>query len=117
MFTLDLKTQETIYTVSQLNQSVKLLLESQFPAVWVQGEISNFSQPSSGHWYFSLKDREAQVKCAMFRGQQRALSFKPNNGMQVLIKAHVSLYENRGEYQLIVDTIEEKGLGKLAIEF
>ncbi|OGT55270.1 MAG: hypothetical protein A3F43_03360 [Gammaproteobacteria bacterium RIFCSPHIGHO2_12_FULL_42_10] len=117
MTTLDITTQETIYTVSKLNQSVRSLLEDRFPWVWVEGEISNFSQPSSGHWYFSLKDPSAQVRCAMFRGNQRRLAFAPTNGLHVLVKAHVSLYENRGEFQLIIDEIEERGIGKLYQEF
>src|SRR3990167_4470097 len=117
MTTLDIITQETIYTVSKLNQSVRSLLEDRFPWVWVEGEISNFSQPSSGHWYFSLKDPSAQVRCAMFRGNQRRLAFAPTNGLHVLVKAHVSLYENRGEFQLIIDEIEERGIGKLYQEF
>ncbi len=102
-----------IYTVSRLNSEVRFLLEESYETIWVEGEISNFAAPHSGHWYFSLKDTSAQVRCAMFRGQQRHLGFTPKDGMHVLIKAHVSLYENRGEFQLIADFMEERGEGKL----
>lgn len=105
--------QQDIYTVSRLNNEVRLLLEESFHQVWVEGEISNFAAPNSGHWYFSLKDPSAQVRCAMFRGNQRQLGFTPKDGMHVLIRARVSLYPNRGEYQLIAEVMEERGEGKL----
>ncbi|GJM07241.1 MAG: exodeoxyribonuclease 7 large subunit [marine bacterium B5-7] len=113
--TTEMKT--SIYTVSQLNTTVKTLLSETFPCVWVSGEISNLSQPSSGHIYFTLKDANAQVRCAMFRMQQRGLSFRPKDGVQVLVQAQVSLYPNRGDYQLIVSSMEDAGLGKLQREF
>lgn len=109
--------EQEIYSVSRLNASVKHLLENNFMTIWVEGEISNFSAPSSGHWYFSLKDTSAQVRCAMFRGNQRKIICCPKDGMHVLIKARVSLYENRGEYQLIAEEIEERGEGKLKQAF
>src|SRR3989338_7430883 len=109
MQTADIEQQEKIYTVSRLNNEVRFLLEDTFPLVWVEGEISNFAAPHSGHWYFSLKDSLAQVRCAMFRGNQRKLNFTPKDGMHVLIKARVSLYENRGEFQLIAEAMEERG--------
>lgn len=109
----DLEERQEIYTVSRLNNEVRFLLEDTFPALWVEGEISNFAAPHSGHWYFSLKDTHAQVRCAMFRGNQRQLGFTPKDGMHVLIKARVSLYPNRGEYQLIAECMEERGEGKL----
>jgi exodeoxyribonuclease VII large subunit len=102
-----------VYTVSRLNNSVRFLLEDTYENVWVEGEISNFAAPNSGHWYFSLKDASAQVRCALFRGNQRQLGFTPKDGMHVLIKARVSLYENRGEFQLIAEFMEERGEGKL----
>ena len=105
--------QEAIYTVSDLNNDVRAILEENFPFVWVEGEISNFAAPHSGHWYFSLKDANAQVRCAMFRARQRNLQFIPKDGMHVLVKASVSLYTNRGEFQLIAEAIEERGEGKL----
>ncbi len=117
MQTTTIVEQEAIYTVSRLNNEVRFLLEGHFPTVWVEGEISNFAAPHSGHWYFSLKDASAQVRCAMFRGQQRKLPFTPSNGLHVLIKARVSLYENRGEFQLIAEEMEERGEGKLRRAF
>lgn len=109
--------QTDVYTVSRFNTTVRLLLEKNFTSVWVEGEISNFSAPHSGHWYFSLKDATAQVRCAMFRANQRRLGFTPKDGMHVLIKARVSLYENRGDFQLIAESMEERGEGKLRREF
>lgn len=105
-----------IYTVSELNRETGLLLNSHFLSVLVEGEMSNLSIPASGHYYFSLKDSNAQVRCAMFRGQQRR-SFKPENGKQVVVKAQVSLYEPRGDYQLIVEHIEDAGAGALRRAF
>src|ERR1700722_4383484 len=110
---MSLEIREEIYTVSRLNNEVRFLLENNFPFVWVEGEISNFAAPHSGHWYFSLKDTTAQVRCAMFKGNQRRLEFTPKDGMHILIKARVSLYENRGEFQLIAESMEERGEGKL----
>ena len=107
----------TIFTVTELNGSVRLLLSSHFGIIWVEGEISNLAQPSSGHLYFTLKDQDAQVRCALFRGPARGLGFKPANGMRVLARAQVSLYEPRGEYQLIVDYLEEAGDGALRRAF
>lgn len=106
-----------VYSVSELNNQVKDVLEDTFPQVWVEGEISNFAAPGSGHWYFSLKDAQAQVRCAMFRGNQRRLTFTPKDGLHILIRARVSMYPNRGEYQLIVDHMEERGEGKLRRAF
>lgn len=110
---MDLEERADIYTVSRLNNEVKFILEDTYPAVWVEGEISNFAAPASGHWYFSMKDPSAQVKCAMFRMNQRKLNFTPKDGSHVLIRARVSLYENRGDFQLIADFMEERGEGKL----
>ncbi|MEW5251510.1 exodeoxyribonuclease VII large subunit [Microbulbifer discodermiae] len=106
-------TNRSVLSVSDLNREVKSLLENNIPLLWVGGEISNFSTPSSGHWYFTLKDARAQVRCAMFRGRNRSLRFRPGNGLDVLIRARVSLYEGRGEYQLIVEHMEEAGIGAL----
>ena len=106
-----------IYSVSALNQSVASLLEREFGWIWVEGEISNLSQPASGHLYFSLKDNAAQVSCAMFQGRNRTLTFSPDNGNQVLVRAKVSLYQPRGNYQLIVDRMEEAGDGALRRQF
>ena len=100
-------------TVSELNREVKQLLEGNVPLLWVGGEISNFAAPSSGHWYFTLKDARAQVRCAMFRGRNRSVRFQPGNGREVLARARVSLYEGRGEFQLIIEHLEEAGFGAL----
>jgi exodeoxyribonuclease VII large subunit len=102
-----------VYTVSQLNRSVRFLLENHFPQVWVEGEVSNLSRPSSGHLYFSLKDAGAQLRCALFRNRARLCGARLANGLQVLTRARVSLYEPRGEYQLIVEHVEESGAGAL----
>ena len=106
-----------IITVTQLNRETSQLLAEHFLSVLVEGELSNLSMPASGHMYFSLKDANAQVRCAMFRTQQRRLGFKPENGKQVIVKAQVSLYEPRGDYQLIVEHIEEAGDGALRRAF
>lgn len=105
-------TRET-YTVSRLNQEARTLLEGQFASLWVEGEVSNLTRPSSGHLYFSLKDARAQIRCALF--QNRAFLFRdcPHNGQQVLVRGRVSLYEPRGDYQIIVDYVEEAGAGAL----
>jgi exodeoxyribonuclease VII large subunit len=110
-------TQPPVYSVSQLNKAVRSLLEGHFPLIWVEGEISNLARPSSGHFYFSLKDEQAQVRCAMFRNRNMLLRFKPENGMQVKIRARVSLYEGRGEFQLIAEHMEEAGYGALQRAF
>ena len=112
-----ISSRDTVFSVSSLNQSVANVLESQFSWVWVEGEISNLARPASGHLYFSLKDARAQIKCAMFRGSNRKLNFQPADGQQVLLRAKVSLYQPRGDYQLIVDRMEESGEGALRRQF
>ena len=102
-----------IFTVSRLNQTVRLLLEQEMGQVWISGEISNFSQPSSGHWYFTLKDDTAQVRCAMFRNSNRRVTFRPQHGQQVLVRANITLYEPRGDYQIIVESMQPAGEGLL----
>lgn len=106
-----------ILTVSQLNRAAKDLLETYLPLLWVEGELSNLSAPSSGHWYFTLKDPAAQVRCAMFRNRNQLVRFKPEAGKKVLVRAKVSLYEGRGDYQLIVEHMEPAGLGDLQRQF
>jgi len=106
-----------IYSVSELNRETKTLLSNYFSYIQVKGEISNLSTPSSGHIYFTLKDQKAQIRCAMFKSQQRRLNFKPENGKQVIISAQVSLYEARGDYQLIADKMQEAGKGDLQLAF
>jgi len=109
--------QREIYSVWQLNREVRELLESGFARIWVEGEISNLARPPSGHLYFSLKDARAQVSCALFRNVATRLGFKPENGTQVLVRAEVSLYEARGNFQLIVNHMEEAGDGALRRAF
>ncbi|WP_297201227.1 exodeoxyribonuclease VII large subunit [uncultured Pluralibacter sp.] len=103
----------TIFTVSRLNQTVRLLLEQEMGQVWISGEISNFTQPASGHWYFTLKDDGAQVRCAMFRNSNRRVTFRPQHGQQVLVRANITLYEPRGDYQIIVESMQPAGEGLL----
>ncbi len=106
-----------VFTVSQLNQRAKQLLEVSFATVKVEGELSSLSRPSSGHWYFSLKDSGAQVRCAMFRSRVAQLRFQPKEGDLIEIRARVSLYEARGDYQLIVDGMKPAGEGALLLAF
>jgi len=106
-----------VYSVSRLNREVRVLLERGFASLWLEAEISNFSRPSSGHWYFSLKDAAAQVRCAMFRQRNMLCPFTAGDGQKVLVRARVGLYEPRGEYQLIVDHMEDAGLGALKRQF
>ena len=113
----DISHTEEIYTVSRLNREVRLVLEGNFSVFWIEGEISNFVSPHSGHWYFSLKDANAQIRCAMFKPHNRRFAILPKDGMHVLLKARVSLYEGRGDFQLLVEHMEEAGLGKLQKEF
>ena len=106
-----------VYTVSRLNREVRSVLERALSVIWVEGELSNFSQPASGHWYFSLKDRGAQLRCAMFRMQNALVGFTPRDGAHLLLRGRLSVYEARGEYQLIVEHLEEAGVGALKREF
>lgn len=106
-----------IFTVSRLNQTVRLLLEQEMGQVWLRGEISNFSQPSSGHWYFTLKDNTAQVRCAMFRNSNNRVTFRPQNGQQVVVRANITLYEPRGDYQIIVESMQPDGAGLLQQQY
>ncbi len=106
-----------VFTVSQLNRAARQLLETHFALLWVEGEISNFVRPSSGHWYFTLKDGSAQVKCAMFANRNSRVRKLPQNGQKVVLRARVSLYEGRGDYQLIAEHLEEAGAGDLQQAF
>ena len=115
--TLGLDENTEVLTVSALNREVRQLIEQSLGSVWVEGEISNLAKPSSGHIYFSLKDEKAQVRSAMFRQQNRRLGFEPRNGLQVLVRARASLYEARGDYQLIIEHMEEAGEGALRRRF
>ena len=102
-----------VVSVSELNKRVRALLENQFETLWVAGELSNVKPASSGHWYFCLKDPTAQIDCAMFRTRAQFLDFRPENGLQVEVRARVTLYEPRGSYQLVVEEIRKAGLGAL----
>jgi exodeoxyribonuclease VII large subunit len=102
-----------VLTVSELNRMARRVLESQLPLLWVEGEVSNFMRAASGHWYFSLKDASAQVRCVMFRGRNQFADFTPANGDHVEIRALPSLYEARGEFQLGAETIRRAGAGRL----
>ncbi|GIX30755.1 MAG: exodeoxyribonuclease 7 large subunit [Porticoccaceae bacterium] len=106
-----------VLTVSELNRRARLLLETHLNLVWVRGEVSNFSCPSSGHWYFTLKDAAAQVRCAMFRNRNQLLRTRPRDGDQVLVRGRVGLYEARGDYQLVVEHLEAAGAGLLQQRF
>ncbi len=106
-----------ILTVSGLNRQIKDLLESRFPFVWVKGEISNFRVPGSGHFYFTLKDEQSQLHAVFFKAQNRYLRFVPESGMQVICQARLSVYEPRGEYQVIVEVMEPLGVGALQLAF
>ena len=106
-----------IWSVSRLNGEIRAILEGSFPLLWIEGEISNLATPRSGHSYFSLKDSHAQVRCALFRHKRQLLRFQPENGDQVLIRARISLYEARGEFQLIVEHMEAAGIGALQQAF
>jgi exodeoxyribonuclease VII large subunit len=109
--------ERTVYTVARLNREVRLLLEQGLAVLWVEAELSNFTQPASGHWYFTLKDPEAQIRGAMFRQRNMHLGFTPKSGQLVLVRGRVSLYEPRGDYQLIAEHMEEAGVGALKREF
>lgn len=100
-------------SVSELNRQARSLLEKSFLIISVEGELSNFVCPASGHWYFTLKDSKAQVRCAMFKNRSQFLKYRPRNGDRVMVRAKVSLYEGRGEFQLICDYMEESGAGQL----
>ena len=106
-----------ILQVSELTKKVRFILESELNTLWLTGEISNFIAASSGHWYLSLKDSKSQVRCAMFKGSNRRVRIKPVNGQQVLVRAKVSLYEPRGDFQLIIEQMEDAGTGLLQQQY
>ncbi len=111
--TLAARPVKEVYAVSRLVREAKSVLEGSFPLIWVEGELSNLAMPASGHIYFTLKDEVAQVRCAMFRNRNRNIRFTPKNGMQVLLRVRVTLYEGRGEFQCVVEHMEEAGSGAL----
>lgn len=113
----DTQQADNVLSVSSLNKMARSLLESNFPAVIVEGEISNLAVPASGHWYLTLKDKSSQIRCAMFVNRNRAVRFKPENGNQIIVRGRLSIYEGRGDYQLILDGMEEAGDGALQRAF
>ncbi|MBI4270639.1 MAG: exodeoxyribonuclease VII large subunit, partial [Candidatus Rokubacteria bacterium] len=109
--------ERAVLTVAALTEQLRALLEDRFPAVWVEGEISNFRLYGSGHAYFTLKDAEAQLRCALFRTRGRRLRFEPADGLSVLAFGSVEVYAQRVEYQLFVELLEPRGLGALQLAF
>lgn len=107
----------SIYTVSALTAEITDILETNFGEIWVEGEVSNFRVPPSGHFYFTLKDESSQIQAVIFRSQARFLHFQPEDGLSVICRARVSVYAQRGQYQLITDWIEPRGLGSLQLAF
>ncbi|MGA1865315.1 MAG: exodeoxyribonuclease VII large subunit, partial [bacterium] len=105
------------YSVSQITTLIRNRLEEEFFEIWVEGEVSDLRVPSSGHTYFILKDKEAQMRCVLFKGSQRFLRFQPEDGMKILVRGKITVYERRGEYQLICDYIEPLGSGALQKAF
>jgi exodeoxyribonuclease VII large subunit len=113
----DLTPPRRIFTVNELNAAIRAVLDSEFTDIWVSGEISGLKLATSGHYYFTLKEREAQVKCVAFRSSHRYWRFKPQDGLAVLARGRIDVYEARGEYQLLVETLEPQGLGALQVAF
>src|SRR3989338_4507395 len=113
----DERKEKRIYSVSELTRYIRVIIEDSFPGIWVEGEISNFTLHSSGHIYFSLRDANAVLKCAFFRRANEKLKFRLKNGMKVICFGSISVYEARGDYQLIVEEIEPKGIGALQLQF
>jgi exodeoxyribonuclease VII large subunit len=106
-----------IYTVSDLTTEIRTVLEDSFAGVWVEGELSNFRHHSSGHMYFTLKDQESQIRAVMFRQQNRQLKFRPQDGLAILMYGEISVYEPRGEYQIVGEYMEPRGIGALQLAF
>ncbi|ADN76942.1 Exodeoxyribonuclease VII large subunit [Ferrimonas balearica DSM 9799] len=106
-----------VFTVSALNRQIKALLEQQWGRIWLSGEISNLAMPSSGHWYFTLKDDRSQLRCAMFKSRTARVGFRPEHGMQVLVRANLTMYEPRGDLQLVVESMQPAGDGLLQQRF
>lgn len=114
---VDIFSEKRILTVSQLTSLIRGVLEENFEHVWVEGEVSNLATPASGHLYFTLKDGAAQIRCVMFRASSRALKFRPRDGMGLIVRGRVTVYDQRGEYQLLVEYLEPRGIGALQLAF
>src|SRR4051812_31448177 len=106
-----------ILSVSDVNKAIRSTLESQFRVIWVKGEISNFKPHSSGHFYFSLKDSKAQISAIMFKGFNQGLKFRPHDGLEVIVRGKITVYEPRGNYQIFCELMEPVGAGALQLEF
>ena len=115
--TQNANSQNTVFSVESLNRQIRQMIEGELGLVWVQGEISNFKAHTSGHFYFSLKDSKSQVSAVMFRGYNSRLRFKPVDGLEVLVRGKVSVYEPRGSYQIVCETMEPVGAGALQKAF
>jgi len=113
----DLLPQRRIYTVSELNTAIRAVLDAEFPDIWVSGEISGLKLAPSGHYYFTLKERDAQVRCVAFKSSHRYWKFRPRDGLAVVARGRIDVYEARGEYQLLVEMMEPQGLGALQLAF
>ena len=116
-FAFDFAPARRVYSVSELNAAIRAALEDEFPDVWVSGEISGVKLAASGHYYFTLKEREAQVRAVAFRSAHRYWKFKPQDGLAVLARGRIDVFEARGEYQLIVEVLEPLGHGALQLAF
>ncbi|MFH1847768.1 MAG: exodeoxyribonuclease VII large subunit, partial [Candidatus Omnitrophota bacterium] len=114
---MQIQSEQHIYTVSELTKEVRMILESAFPSIWIEGELSNFMQHSSGHMYFSLKDEGAVLNCAMFKGENRSLQFQPKDGLKVICSGRIGVYDRKGNYQFYAKKMEPKGLGALQLAF
>ena len=113
----DLAPERRIFSVSELNAAIRALLDAEFPDIWVSGEISGLKLATSGHYYFTLKETDAQVPCVAYRSAHRYWKFKPRDGLAVLARGRVDVYETRGYYQLVVELVEPRGLGALQLAF
>lgn len=114
---MELFSEKRILSVSRLTTLIRGVLEDNFEHVWVEGEVSNLAMPASGHLYFTLKDAGAQIRCVMFRASARALKFRPRDGMGLIVRGRITLYEQRGDYQLLVEYLEPQGMGALQLAF
>ena len=111
------KTERKVLTVSEITRSLKFLLERSYPFVWLTGEISNLTKHRSGHWYFTLKDSNAQIRVVMFRGSNAKIKFDVESGMEVVVGGRITIYEQSGQYQMLADSMEPKGIGALQLAF
>ena len=116
-FSLNFLPERQVWSVSEINAALRAALEQEFSDVWVEGEISNLKLAPSGHYYFTLKDAQAQLRCVFFKQNARYLKFRPADGLAVLARGRMTVYEVRGEYQLVVETLEARGAGALQLAF